>query len=543
MKQRGSTTHGAAVHAASAYTGDVNSQRVFRLFSAALVLSSLLAMGFVIAGARVHTGGAAEETPERARFVREYGRRHGYGYNGTLYELRANNFPYLEGSTYLDFTGSGLYQCAQLKAFTDNLNQNLYGNSHSVSPCSQKTQSGVDGVRQLVLQFFNADPAEYSVVFTSGCTAALKMVGEYFPFATKSKYYYLLQNHNSVLGIRQYAVHKGAEFRALADYQVNEYFTAEEDAGADDIIGPAARAQEHDVKFNLFAFPAEDNFEGVRYPLSWIDAVHRHSRRSSQWLVLLDAAAYAPTARLDLSQYKPDFVSISFYKIFGFPTGLGALVLRNDVVDILKPTYWGGGQVIASLSGTDWHVLLNTVHERLEAGTTSFLDIMSVRYGLEAMSAVGGMDAVDQHTFALSQYLYDQMSALKHSNGRQLCVTYGRHTARNRTMQGPIVTFNLKNDKGEFLPFEEIQQRAANRNVNIRTGCMCNPGACHRSVGLAAEAVVQQVNALQHHDASVCRNFDMIDGTPFGAVRASLGYPSSFEDVLRFVVFLQTFLQ
>lgn len=33
-------------------------------------------------------------------------------------------------------------------------------------------------------------------------------------------------------------------------------------------------------------------------------------------------SAFVPTNRLDLSKYKPDFVTMSFYKMFGFPTGL-----------------------------------------------------------------------------------------------------------------------------------------------------------------------------------------------------------------------------
>jgi molybdenum cofactor sulfurtransferase len=37
--------------------------------------------------------------------------------------------------------------------------------------------------------------------------------------------------------------------------------------------------------------------------------------------VLLDAASLVPSNRLDLSRWHPDFVAISFYKIFGYPTG------------------------------------------------------------------------------------------------------------------------------------------------------------------------------------------------------------------------------
>ena len=42
-----------------------------------------------------------------------------------------------------------------------------------------------------------------------------------------------------------------------------------------------------------------------------------------RWFVLLDAAGLVATCPLDLSTWKPDFVNLSFYKIMGYPTGLG----------------------------------------------------------------------------------------------------------------------------------------------------------------------------------------------------------------------------
>lgn len=62
--------------------------------------------------------------------------------------------------------------------------------------------------------------------------------------------------------------------------------------------------------------------------------------------MLLDAAAYIPTNRLDLFKYSPDFVSISFYKLFGFPTGTGALLVKNEMTDFLSKRYFGGGAVV-----------------------------------------------------------------------------------------------------------------------------------------------------------------------------------------------------
>jgi len=55
-----------------------------------------------------------------------------------------------------------------------------------------------------VLDYCNASPKEYKCIFTSGATAALKLVGEAFPWNCSSSFMYTMENHNSVLGIREY---------------------------------------------------------------------------------------------------------------------------------------------------------------------------------------------------------------------------------------------------------------------------------------------------------------------------------------------------
>ena len=56
--------------------------------------------------------------------------------------------------------------------------------------------------------------------------------------------------------------------------------------------------------------------------------------------MLLDAAAFVPTNRLDLSAVRPDVVSRSFYKIFRCPTGVGALLVRKDALKKLRRPLW-----------------------------------------------------------------------------------------------------------------------------------------------------------------------------------------------------------
>ena len=64
--------------------------------------------------------------------------------------------------------------------------------------------------------------------------------------------------------------------------------------------------------------------------------------------MIVDGAAFVPTSRLDLSVWKPDFVPISFYKLFGYPTGLGALLARRAALERLQRPWFSGGTVVAA---------------------------------------------------------------------------------------------------------------------------------------------------------------------------------------------------
>ena len=102
--------------------------------------------------------------------------------------------------------------------------------------------------------------------------------------------------------------------------------------------------------YDLFAYPAQCNQTGMRYPLEWSTRIknacternlQQHQERIS--LVLLDASAMLSTSAISLKAHRPDFVVMSFYKIFGYPTGIGALLVRKCLATCLKKSYFGGG--------------------------------------------------------------------------------------------------------------------------------------------------------------------------------------------------------
>ncbi|MBI4732621.1 MAG: aminotransferase class V-fold PLP-dependent enzyme, partial [Chloroflexi bacterium] len=249
-----------------------------------------------------------------------------YDKTHNLDELRDREYSRLGrlGQVYLDYTGGGLYADSQVRAHQELLTSSVFGNPHSSNPTSLAATRLIESARASVLKFFNASPEEYVCIFTQNASGALKLVGEAYPFGKGCHYLLTFDNHNSVNGIREYAHVKGADVTyvplTLPDLRVDEAML---DSYLDRGTGGCAPAPSGGVG-DLFAYPAQSNFSSVQHPLEWIEKAH-----AKGWDVLLDAAAFAPTSRLDLSRWKPDFVPLSFYKVFGYPTGIGALVARR----------------------------------------------------------------------------------------------------------------------------------------------------------------------------------------------------------------------
>lgn len=119
---------------------------------------------------------------------------------------------------------------------------------------------------------------------------------------------------------------------------------------------------------SLIVFPAQCNFNGFKYPLKLIKQLHANglhgSFTSKKWFVCIDASSYVSTNYFDLTKYRPDFVCLSFYKMFGYPTGLGALLVSKRGQRVLKKRYYGGGTVKIAMAGKNWHEKRDCFHER-----------------------------------------------------------------------------------------------------------------------------------------------------------------------------------
>ncbi|KAI0200337.1 molybdenum cofactor sulfurase [Astrocystis sublimbata] len=452
-------------------------------------------------------------------------------YNGRIDAIRNEEFPMLRDSIYLDHAGTTLYPKSLMDSFAAEMTGNLFGNPHSTSASSRCTMSKIETVRHKVLQFFNAEPTEFDVVFVANATAGIKLVSDAFRGCSEGfDYYYHQASHTSLVGVRQEARNS----LCLDSEDVVKLI-----AGSLTADNPAVSGA------TLFAYAAQSNMDGRRYPLTWCQHLSQVSSPTGRRIyTLLDAAAYVATSPLDLSNAAaaPDFTVLSFYKIFGFPD-LGALIVKRDAAPIFRERrYFGGGTVdMVVCSKEQWHsAKTESLHESLEDGTLPIHNIIALGSAIEVHHRLyGSMLDVASHTSFLASKLYKSLEKLRHGNGEPVCVLYSAPADDTTTYlrSGPVVAFNIRSRLGAWISLVEFEKLAVLQLFHLRTGGVCNPGGVAAALGLEPWEMKQNFSA-----GFRCGNEnDIMNGKPTGVIRVSLGAMSTLSDVDKFIAFIEEF--
>ncbi|KAJ9606426.1 hypothetical protein H2200_009387 [Cladophialophora chaetospira] len=452
------------------------------------------------------------------------------GYITNIDEIRDDQYPQLKDTTYLDHAGTTLYARSLIEDYSKQLTSNLFGNPHSASASSQLSSRRIDDARLQVLRFFNADPAEFDVVFVANATAAIKLVADAFRDQEGGfKYFYHAEAHTSLVGVRELATGGAACF--ASDEEVDSWLDGLE---GDVLID--------DQKLWLFAYAAQSNMTGRRLPLDWTQrTTDLRTRSRCPIYTLLDAAALVSTSPLNLSDpsISPDFTAVSFYKIFGFPD-LGALIVRKSSADILwQRRYFGGGTVdsVATVGKETWHAKKASLHSALEDGTVAFHSIVALQSAFEVHRKIyGTMETVSRHANYLARSLGEQLRNLRHANGEPVCTIYTDASSSNSSA-GPVIAFNLKDSRCRYVSSSEVEKLAIVKNIQFRTGGLCNPGGIASHLGLSTDDLKQNYDQGQRCGGEN----DIINGKPTGAIRLSFGAMSSRKDVDTFMKFIEEF--
>jgi len=409
---------------------------------------------------------------------------------------------------YLDYAATALYSTSQLRAHHALLARGLFGNPHSESEPSRQSSQLIEHAREQVLAWFGVDAASHAVVFTHNASAASKLVGESYAFGPRAGLVLAADNHNSIVGVREFARRAHAPINILP---------LDAELRLDDPAARLAALARDGDGVGLVALPAQSNFSGVRHPLALVATA-----KQLGFDVLLDAAAFVPTSRLDLRTCPVDFTVLSFHKLFGHPTSVGALIARRDALARLHRPWFAGGTVKYASIGADLHRLYDD-HAGFEDGTPDVLGIAALAPGFALLDEVGST-RLARHVARLTDRLLAGLTTLRHDNGAHVVHIYGPPTAtRDR---GATVAFNVLDASGAIIPHPLIEAYARDAHIAVRGGCFCNPGASEAAFRLDPAAIAACATTSPDSIAACL-------GREVGAVRLSLGLANNDRDIDR----------
>ena len=269
-----------------------------------------------------------------------------------------------------------------------------------------------------------------------------------------------------------------------------------------DDAGPAGR--------DLFAYPAQSNFSGVKHPLEWIAAAQERG-----WDVLVDGAAFVPTSRLDLSVVDAGLrrgLLLQAVRLSDRPRRAARSPRALERLD--RPWFSGGTVVAANVQG-DLVVPL-AGHARFEDGTVDYLGIPAIEIGLRHVERIG-IDLISQRVRGARDVAARvRCGGLRHA---------GRRPGDAHLRPGDVGS--ARGDDRVQLPApgrargrRALRRRCSPRRTTsrVRTGCFCNSGAGETAFSLSRDALV----GAEFGDGTILDDFIAHDRHAHGRRRARL---------------------
>ncbi|KIM24423.1 hypothetical protein M408DRAFT_233582 [Serendipita vermifera MAFF 305830] len=324
-----------------------------------------------------------------------------YALGSTLDALRKSQFARLKkaNEVYVDYMGGCLYPESLVATHAAILQAGLFGNTHSDSPCATRSDFHIAAARNAVLDYFGAPSEEYACIFTGNATTALKIVGESFPFSAGSTLIIPADCHNSVNGIRRFAETGGANVEYLQSTEVGGFYEA-------DAMKVLNEMDPNSEAASLFILTGQSNITGIRPSTSILE-----NAKSRGCSTLIDAAALVSSTRVSLRDIpSADAMVVSFYKMFGYPTGVGALIAKKEFLAKLDRKWFSGGSVDFVQAPGRLTIHAKDLTARFEEGTLNYGSLSAIAPGLDLLKTY--MPAMSTRLPALHHYLHTALESL-----------------------------------------------------------------------------------------------------------------------------------
>ena len=330
----------------------------------------------------------------------------------------------------------------------------------------------IENTRKAIARFVNCDFKE--VVFTSGDTMSLNLIA--YSLGRK-----ILKKGDEV--VLSYAEHSSD---ILPWYQVcNE-------VGANIKFIPLSEKGEllpqnlEKVMSNKTKIVSIANVGNVLAYTANVKGLTTIAHKYGAYMVV-DGAQSVPHNKTDFKEWDIDLLTFSAHKMCG-PTGIGCLIGKYDILDMMDPFIVGGGNNVTF--NTNQNVEYLNPPTKFEAGTLHLAGILGFKAAVEFIESIG-IENIHKHDQELFDYAIEKLEQLDN------VIIY------NKEARGGVITFNVKDvfaqDEATLLNSKGIAVRSGQHCAKILNGFLKTPATCRMSTYLytTKEEIDALVNALK----------------------------------------------
>ena len=323
---------------------------------------------------------------------------------------------------------------------------------------SQIVDNLYEGVREKIKDFIHAKEKS-EIVFTSGATDGLnRIVFGYF----KDK---LKEGDEVLLSLSEHASNILPWFELKKEIGIVIKYI---DLNSNNEITMDNLKKAITEKTKVISLAYITNVIGDTRPIKEI-CKYAHQK---DILVVVDGAQSISHSNTNVIDDDIDFFVASAHKFYG-PTGTGFLYGKFNLLEQMKPLFYGGGMNAIYLK--DGYMELREVPTRFEAGTQNIAGIIGMGAAIDYINNIG-INNIIKHENNLKEYLISKLKELDN------VIIY------NEKVRGNIVSFNIKDifsqDVSVYLDKYNICIRSGNHCSKILNNTLGVDNTCRISFGI-----------------------------------------------------------
>ncbi len=374
------------------------------------------------------------------------------------------DIPLLEEVIYLDAASTTPTPEPVIRAMNDYYHHFNANTGRGAYKTAVRSTNEFENTRKIIAEFINASD---EVIFTKNTTEAINLVANGWEFKKGDSIIVPNIEHHSNFIPWLNLKEKGINLKIIK-------------TDKNGVIDPGDIEKAVDDSTKLITTTHISNAIGSCQPIYEMGKI----AEENDVLYLIDAAQSAGHIKMNVKETKADFMAFPGHKGLLGPVGTGFLYCKKEIAEELKPMNLGGGTVS---DVSEEYFTIEDSPAKFEGGTQNIAGFIGLGAAIEYINQIG-MGEIQSHGKRLTEYMYDEISAIEG------VIAYGDPS----NIHG-IVAFNI-----EHMNSHDVAKILdETKNICVRSGYHC------------------AIPAIKHLGA------DELGGT----VRASIHYYNTKEEI------------